>query len=62
MFAQADKKGIGRIEGLEAVQFLKKSGLPKNILKDIWDLSAYSDPKFLNKDEFYVALKLIAYA
>ena len=41
---------------------MKKSGLAKNILKDIWDLSAYSDPKFLNKDEFYVALKLIAYA
>ena len=62
LFAQADKKGLGRIEGAEAVQFLKMTGLPRDTLKGIWDLAAFEDPKSLNKDEFYVALKLIAYA
>lgn len=38
-----------------------KSGLSKEILKKIWDLSS-TNGEFLDRDEFYVALKLISYA
>jgi len=36
--------------------------LPKDVLKNIWILSAQTDPQFLERDEFYLALRLIALA
>jgi epidermal growth factor receptor substrate 15 len=41
---------------------LKKSGLPKDVLKSIWIMSAQTDPQFLERDEFYLALRFIALA
>lgn len=41
--------------------FFKKSGLPTDKLKQIW-LMAATDSSTLLKEEFYVALRLIAYA
>jgi epidermal growth factor receptor substrate 15 len=41
---------------------LKKSGLSKDNLKLIWLISAQTDPQFLERDEFYIALRLIALA
>jgi len=52
----------GRLEGKEAAQFLKKSGCSTDILKKIWMISAQTDANFLEKEEFYVALRLIALA
>lgn len=32
------------------------------MLKSIWTIAARSSPEHLSKDEFYIALRLIAYA
>ena len=61
MLAQADPQGDNKVGGRDAVIFFKKSGLPVDKLKDIWKMSAKSSNEFLTKDEFYIALRLIAY-
>jgi len=62
LFSIADKKNEGRLYGKDAADFLKKSGLPKDVLKNIWIISAQTDPQFLERDEFYLALRFIALA
>jgi len=57
-----DKEGTNRVEGKEAAEFLRKSGLPKDLLKTIWLMAAKTSPSYLEKEEFYVALRLIALA
>ena len=42
--------------------FFRRSGLNKDILKSIWLLSARTSNEYLSRDEFYLALRLIAYA
>ena len=42
--------------------FFKRSGLPVDLLKNIWMISARTSNEYLTRDEFYVALRLIAYA
>jgi epidermal growth factor receptor substrate 15 len=49
------------VGGKEAVDFFKKSGLPVDELKRIWMISAQTSKQHLTRDEFYVALRLIAY-
>jgi hypothetical protein len=62
LFDMVDENSLGRLEGKAAANFLKKSGLPKDILKKIWIISAKTDPKNIERDEFYIALRLIALA
>ena len=62
LYEMADSTMSGKLEGKIAANFLKKSGLPKEILKKIWLISAQTDPSFIEKDEFYVALRLVALA
>ena len=62
LFQIADKDNKGKLVGKEAADFLKKSGLPKEILKRIWIISAQTNPQFLERDEFYIALRLVALA
>lgn len=62
LFQIADKEGLGRLVGREAAEFLKRSGLPKEALKVIWIISAQTDNQFLERDEFYIALRLVALA
>lgn len=62
LFQLADKENKGKLIGKEAADFLKKSGLPKDILKRIWIISAQTNPQFLERDEFYIALRLVALA
>lgn len=62
MLTQADPAGSNKVGGKEGVAFFKRSNLPVNVLKDIWLLSARSSNDFLTRDEFYLALRLIAYA
>lgn len=57
-----DPKDEGRVAGKEAVTFFKSSGLPKEKLKEIWMMASFTSQAFLIKEEFYVALRLIAYA
>ena len=62
LFDMVDENSLGRLEGKAAANFLKKSGLPKDILKKIWIISAKTDPSKIERDEFYIALRLIALA
>ena len=46
-----------------AVSFFKSSGLTNGVLRTIWNISDFVEPQGqLSKDEFFVALKLIAVA
>lgn len=60
--ASGNKEGVSKIEGREAADFLKKSGVSKDLLKNIWSISAQTNLSWLERDEFYVALRLIALA
>jgi len=63
MFALANpSKDSNTLGGLDAVTFFKKSGLPVDKLRDIWKVAARTSNDYLTKDEFYIALRLIAYA
>lgn len=57
-----DPEGSNQIGGDKAVGFLKRSGVDPKILREIWEISARTNKSFLNRDEFYIALRLIAYA
>ena len=62
MLSLADPNGNNKVGGKDAVAFFKKSGLPVEQLKEIWKISARTSNEYLSREEFYVALRLIAYA
>ncbi len=62
MYDLACPTGTSKIEGKDAVAFLRRSGLPKDVLKQIWEISAKSNASSLVRDEFYIALRLVALA
>lgn len=62
MWTQASKEDGYKVGGKEAVIFFKKSGLPVEKLKEIWIIAAKTSNEYLSRDEFYLALRLIAYA
>jgi epidermal growth factor receptor substrate 15 len=51
-----------KVTGQEAVTFFKKSNLPVEKLKSIWTIAARTSNDYLTREEFYIALRLIAYA
>ena len=56
------KQYVNRIiNGKDSVAFFRKTSLPIDILKKIW-INASSTGNTLDKDEFFVALKLISYS
>ncbi|EPQ11613.1 Epidermal growth factor receptor substrate 15 [Myotis brandtii] len=57
-----DTGNTGRVLASDAAAFLKKSGLPDLILGKIWDLADTDGKGILNKQEFFVALRLVACA
>jgi hypothetical protein len=61
MMLQLDPTDRGRVDSKEAVPFFKRSGLGVDVLKKIWIMTS-SDNKTLDKEEFYAALRLVAYA
>lgn len=61
LLSQADPINANSVQGKEAVPFFKRSGLSVEVLKKIW-LIASSNNQSLERDEFYIALKLISYA
>ncbi|XP_031196148.1 epidermal growth factor receptor substrate 15-like 1 isoform X8 [Mastomys coucha] len=61
-YKQVDPAYTGRIGASEAALFLKKSGLSDIILGKIWDLADPEGKGFLDKQGFYVALRLVACA
>ncbi|CAD8190825.1 unnamed protein product [Paramecium octaurelia] len=61
LYQAVDATNTGQIGGAQAVTFFKRSGLSIDLLKKIWLISSPNN-QTLNKEEFYVALKLISYA
>ncbi|XP_041695640.1 epidermal growth factor receptor substrate 15-like 1 isoform X2 [Coregonus clupeaformis] len=61
-YRQVDPGNTGRVGPTEAALFLKKSGLPDVTLGKIWDLADPEGKGFLDKQGFYVALRLVACA
>lgn len=62
LWKEADESGEGKIFGLAAVAFLKKSGQPKDTLKNIWTICDVQRNGYLERNEFNLALRLIAMA
>jgi hypothetical protein len=62
MFSIVDPNDTGKVGGKEGVAFFRSSGIAVDKLKEIWGIAAASSIAFLTRDEFYVALRLIAYA
>ncbi|XP_058513767.1 epidermal growth factor receptor substrate 15-like 1 isoform X2 [Ochotona princeps] len=61
-YKQVDPAHTGRVGASEAALFLKKSGLSDITLGKIWDLADPEGKGFLDKQGFYVALRLVACA
>ncbi|KAM3915310.1 epidermal growth factor receptor substrate 15 isoform 2-T2 [Leptodactylus fuscus] len=55
-------KNSGKVSAGDAALFLKKSGLPDLVLGKIWDLADTESKGYLNKQEFFAALQLVACA
>ena len=62
LWKEADESGEGKIFGGAAVAFLKKSGQPKDTLKNIWAICDVQRNGYLERNEFNLALRLIAMA
>eukprot|EP00826_Nyctotherus_ovalis_P026523 TRINITY_DN2070_c0_g1_i25.p1 TRINITY_DN2070_c0_g1~~TRINITY_DN2070_c0_g1_i25.p1 ORF type:complete len:429 (+),score=84.65 TRINITY_DN2070_c0_g1_i25:183-1469(+) len=62
LFDVACPKGKREIEGRVAAAFLSRSGLPNPTLKTIWSIAAQDNSRALNKEDFYVALRLVGLA
>jgi epidermal growth factor receptor substrate 15 len=58
-FDKVDTGKLGIITGDQAVTFFSDSGLPSEILAQIWELSNVRKQDTLNRDEFAVAMFLI---
>ncbi|KAM9475672.1 epidermal growth factor receptor substrate 15 isoform 6-T6 [Clarias gariepinus] len=61
-YRQVDPSSTGRVAATDAALFLKRSGLSDLVLGKIWDLSDSERKGFLNKQQFFVALRLVACA
>ncbi|XP_075472445.1 epidermal growth factor receptor substrate 15 isoform X2 [Ascaphus truei] len=61
-FHQLESGNTGRVLAADAAFFLKKSGLMDLVLGKIWDLADTDSKGYLNKQEFFVALHLVASA
>ncbi|XP_060737541.1 epidermal growth factor receptor substrate 15 isoform X2 [Tachysurus vachellii] len=61
-YRQVDPSSSGRVAATDAALFLKRSGLSDLVLGKIWDLSDSECKGFLNKQQFFVALRLVACA
>ena len=62
LYNMLDDRNSGRILGKPAANFMKKSNLDKNVLKQIWLTAAQTSNTFIEQEEFFVALRLIALA
>uniref|UniRef100_A0A4W6G311 Epidermal growth factor receptor pathway substrate 15 n=1 Tax=Lates calcarifer TaxID=8187 RepID=A0A4W6G311_LATCA len=61
-YRQVDPTGSGRVAAADAALFLKRSGLADLILGKIWDLADSERKGSLNKQQFFIALRLVACA
>eukprot|EP00731_Ephydatia_muelleri_P017986 Em0011g26a len=59
-WAGLDAKKTGKVDAVTAANFLKRSQLKETILHKIWELSDPVGQGYLDKQGFYVALRLVA--
>ena len=62
LFDLAKTKGTNKVSGDEAVRFFRKSRLSPDMLNKIWSLAAQTNSSYMDRDEFYVAIRLVALA
>jgi len=62
LYSFADLDRDGKISGGEGAPFLRKSGLPDNLLERIWDLADSSKTGYLQPREFAIAMRLVTLA
>ncbi|KAI8141926.1 hypothetical protein BJV82DRAFT_670019 [Fennellomyces sp. T-0311] len=61
-FRAANRSQSGTVTGPEAVQFFATSGVPNQILSEIWETADRDNVGYLTSETFAIALKLIACA
>ncbi|XP_061895286.1 epidermal growth factor receptor substrate 15 isoform X2 [Entelurus aequoreus] len=61
-YRQVDPRGSGKVVAADAALFLKRSGLADLVLGKIWDLADAEGKGFLNKQQFFIAVRLVACA
>ncbi|XP_069498315.1 epidermal growth factor receptor substrate 15 isoform X2 [Ambystoma mexicanum] len=61
-FRQVESGNTGKVLASDAAIFLKRSRLTDLILGKVWDLADTEGKGYLNKQEFYIALRLVACA
>ncbi|XP_068599520.1 epidermal growth factor receptor substrate 15 [Brachionichthys hirsutus] len=61
-YRQVDPSSTGRVAAADAALFLKRSGLADLVLGKVWDLADSERKGSLNKQQFFVALRLVACA
>ncbi|CAF0806425.1 unnamed protein product [Didymodactylos carnosus] len=61
-FSQADSNDHGITSSIEASNFLQRSNLKSDVLKDIWGLADPNGKGYLDRHAFYIALKFVALA
>mmetsp|Transcript_2861 Transcript_2861/g.4350 ORF Transcript_2861/g.4350 Transcript_2861/m.4350 type:complete len:1229 (-) Transcript_2861:84-3770(-) len=59
-FHSLDPSGTGIIQGAQAVGFLKRSNLHRDILRKIWSLVDTQNRGFIDKRQFGVVMRLVA--
>ena len=59
LFLEADISKSQRIAGKEAVEFLQRSSLPINTLKEIWNMCENKTYHFLDRDGFALACRFV---
>ena len=62
LFESLDTKNKGKLDSKEAAAFMKKSNLSKEILTNIWLIASQKSINHIEREEFYVGLRLIALA
>ena len=61
IFAQVNPESKPQLPSQVVVQFLMTSGLDIQKLKMVWQIAARTSNDFMVREEFYVALRLVAY-
>lgn len=59
-FVSLDAGGTGYIDGSSGVAFFGKSGLPRPVLKRVWQLADVTRDGKLDRDEFRAAMHMVA--
>jgi len=59
LFVTADHTNSGNLGGREAVNFLSRSKLPLDLLKNIWSMADNPKTNSLDRNKFFVAVRLI---